>query len=926
MKSTARRLGYSAVLLFVLVSMACNLSLPGLPGMPTATPTATALPLPPAIVETVPPVGSQIALQSPLTIYFSEPMERASVEAAFTSSDASQFLFNWLDDSTLSVTPAQPLPGDAQVSFTLGVGAKTLRNGLTLPREITLAYRTAGLLRLAQVLPAPQAQAVSPASAVVAAFNQPVVPLGADAASQPAGFTLEPAANGRGEWLNTSTYAFYPDPGLAGGADYTIRVNPALKSSAGTPLDASAANLTWAFHTALPEVLSVTPDQARRLDLDAKFEVTFNQPMDRASVESAFALRAPDGSSVPGTFDWNDRGSVVSFTASGGLLARATVYTLTVGADSRSLGGKNIGRDFQVEYATYGRFSFNGANIPDGGVRPTDEGLVLILGAPLNVPQGTDPSTLLRIEPTPSFFSVSPDGEKLAIYGQFDAGQLYTLILPASLADQWGQTLGQEARFTFREPDANPALDYGNYGQELFTRPDDPLISLRAVNINTLILSRGTLSLDDFLRLETDYQFRQSYAPADNTTWLINPNLPLNNNQPVALSLSEGPLTPGLYYINIDSPDLAQKNIYNNTRFLLSSNLNVTVKASATEALVWAVDLRTQTPAANASLRLFDDKGGRIASGQTDSNGLWRAALPEGASAAYAVIGNPGDDLFGIGGAEWHAGINPWDFGLQFDESGPHTVGYLYSDRPVYRPGDTVHFRGVLRSLYDGRYSNTSAASISLHLVSPNSPLADQQVTLSPGGTFSGEFLLPEKAVPGGYNLNIDLGDNGYFPGSNLYFDVADYRKPEINLAVDLQPAQAKNGDQLTGTLHAEYFFGAPVADLPFTWQVYSRSVGFSLPEFNTGLYSSNWLSSGGNLGIPYMNGEGRTDASGNFSIPLNNLKIDDTADLTLEITATESGGLPVSARATATLHPQFLLHRHPPADLGRAGWQCPDL
>ena len=47
-------------------------------------------------------------------------------------------------------------------------------------------------------------------------------------------------------------------------------------------------------------LVNISPALGSQLDLDPKITVTFNQPMDKASVESNFSLRAPDGSQVPG--------------------------------------------------------------------------------------------------------------------------------------------------------------------------------------------------------------------------------------------------------------------------------------------------------------------------------------------------------------------------------------------------------------------------------------------------------------------------------------------------------------------------------------------------------------------------------------------------------------------------------------------------
>lgn len=909
------------ILSFILIlSLACSLNLPGAPTAtpPAPSPTPTALPLPPAIIETVPPPGSQIGLQSPLAIYFSEPMERASVEAAFRSPNASQFLFQWLDDATLQITPAQPFLADDRIEITLGVGAKTAK-GLALPREVTLSYRTPGLLTVSQVLPAPQAQSVTPDSAVVVAFNQPVVPLGADSASLPAGFTLEPAASGRGEWLNTSTYIFYPDPSLSGGVDYTVRVNPSLKSTAGTPLDPSTPNLAWSFQTALPEVLEISPQSGDFIGIDARIDVTFNQPMDAASVEAAFALRGPEGSKVPGTFSWNERGTVVTFTASGGPLPRQTAYALTIGAEARSRGGAPLGQDVQAQFSTYPPFQFEGANIPEGGTRSYPEGLFLSFSAPLTIPKGADLSELLILSPRSESFGAVVDGNTINIYGGFEAGQTYTLTLPASLSDQWGQTLGQDVQFTFREPDAQPSLEYGSWMEELFTRPAEPVLSVRAVNVQTILISRGTLTLDEFLRLDSDYNFRQNFVPPDNETWTLRPNLPRNLNKPVEFRLSEGPLTPGLYMVQIDSPDISYRT--RNMRLLVSSDVNVTVKASVTEVLAWAVDLRSGQPVSFATARVYDEKGAQIASGQTDANGLWRGEITSGASARMVVIGKPGEEQFGIGSPDWNLGVSPFDFGLRFEPGGPRPVAYLYTDRPIYRPGDVVSFRGVLRSQYDGRYSLVNTKKLGLRLSNPNGVDEEQTVGLSELGTFNGQFRLSEKAVPGWYYISIDMGGDQWLEGGSIALQVADYRKPEINLSVQLQPNPAQSGQALTGVVRAGYFFGAPAADLPFQWTLYSRQDYFSIPSFSTGIYEGGWFSLGRRFGDVSQSGEGRTDANGRFVIPLENIEVNDTTELTLEITATESGGFPVSARATLTVHPDsFYIGVRPQVWFGQAG------
>jgi uncharacterized protein YfaS (alpha-2-macroglobulin family) len=941
-------LWHLAVFLLILVSLACNLSLPGLPSATPVPPTATPVPLPPAIVETVPPVGSEIPLQGLITVFFSEKMDRPSVEAALTGDFPGGFVFSWVDDATLTLAPKAALPPQTKVTFTLAATAKSTA-GLAALEPAVFSYQTPGPLKVAQILPAAMASDVSPDSAVVVAFNQPVVPLGADAAALPAGLTLDPAAPGKGEWLNTSTYLFRADPGLAGGVQYTARVNPKLVSTSGMALDATSQGTTWVFTAALPKVESFAvksksgatfetngavgrntgqnvPIRARagesnQLPPDPEIEITFNQPMDKASVEAGLVLTGPTGP-VPGAFDWNEKFSVVTFTPAA-LLERASGYTLTVSGEARAKGGVTLGQETRKAYQTIPAFAVQDTSFSSGGTRFQRSPLQITFTAPFAKYSQAELESLITVSPKAAYVNYYLDGLTLQVNDSFQPGQTYRLTFSGALKDRWGQTLGQDYVFTFTEGDAQPSLNFGNYEQVLFTRPEDPAIAVQAVNLNTLTVSRGSMSLDDFLRTQTDYNFRQTYTPADMQTWSVRTGLARNDSQPVTINLSDSPLTPGFYFTSLDSPDLPPGQT--NLRTLVVSSLNVTLKTSPTEALLWAVDWRTQAPAQNIAVALYDSKGGRIASGQTDEKGLWRGSLPAGVEDGplSAILGQPGDDQFGMASSGWGQGISPWDFGLSMDTSGPRPEVYVYTERPVYRPGDVVSYRGILRNGYDGRYTDSPISSVTLTWYGPNGKLSEQpDVTVSGYGTFNGTFKLAANAVPGGYNLSV--ASNGKdLPGGSLYFQVADYRKPELNLSVKLSPDPAKNGQPITATVTAAYFFGAPVADLPFTWNLYTRSSYFSIPEFSTGIPNSRWLTmgEGGQFGPSSQSGEGRTDANGSFTLPLDDLKVADTTEITLEITASESGGFPVSARTTALVHPEsFYIGVRPDAWVGQAG------
>ena len=183
--------------------------------------------------------------------------------------------------------------------------------------------------------------------------------------------------------------------------------------------------------------------------------------------------------------------------------------------------------------------------------------------------------------------------------------------------------------------------------------------------------------------------------------------------------------------------------------------MNLTFKLGATEALVWAVDLPSQTPVANAPVTIYDDAGNVIGSGTTDENGLWKGTINAyGHPRSMPCLAAPGDENFGLAVNNWGWGINAWNFGYSQQVQPPHTKIYMYTDRPIYRPGQTVYFRGVARQAFNGRYELPPVNTIPLSLKDANgTQLSNFDMQLSPYGTFNGEFKLSEDAVPGYYTF-----------------------------------------------------------------------------------------------------------------------------------------------------------------------------
>ena len=323
----SRQIIFIIPIILIILSLSCALPFSGSqtttspssthpPTMPPVSPTPTPQPLPPALVESNPPVGAEIPSDGSITLFFNQPMDHASVESALASDLSRDINADWLDSSTLIVSPITALESGTKFDIQISTSARST-SGMELLEPIKLDFKTAGDLHLTQTLPEPDTIDVDPSSAIVTAFNQPVVPLGAESETLPEAFTVKPDNQGYGEWINTSTYIFYPEPPLGGGQTYTVTLNEELRSSAGSSLEDADS---WSFTTAQPRLVSIEPETEIPLRLDDEFVFTFNQPMDTLSVGANFNLTAMDGTPVSGEIDWNEDTTIYTFTHARNLL------------------------------------------------------------------------------------------------------------------------------------------------------------------------------------------------------------------------------------------------------------------------------------------------------------------------------------------------------------------------------------------------------------------------------------------------------------------------------------------------------------------------------------------------------------------------------------------------------------------------------
>lgn len=242
------------------------------------------------------------------------------------------------------------------------------------------------------------------------------------------------------------------------------------------------------------------------------------------------------------------------------------------------------------------------------------------------------------------------------------------------------------------------------------------------------------------------------------------------------------------------------------------------------EMLLYTVNRKSGEPYGGMNIEVIKGKK-TVVKGNADNNGVMRAKLPkpketeegdepaddEGDGNNATLIMATGKNQFAI------SDMDAFYFFDNFEGDNGKLTGYLYTDRPVYRPNQKVYFKGILREMGEDGYKVPSGTA-HVTIEDPNGgKILEKDLPLSPRGSFSGEADLAEEAPTGGYSIVAEANGSE----SRYYFEVDEYKKPEYKVTVSAPKKFVGVGEKTNFTIEAKYFFGAPVNNADVKFYIY---------------------------------------------------------------------------------------------------------
>jgi uncharacterized protein YfaS (alpha-2-macroglobulin family) len=674
--------------------------------------------------------------------------------------------------------------------------------------------------------------------------------------------TLQPAVRGFWKWASAARLEFIPDENYQPNTQYKLTLAPDIAVAAGLTFR-GPRTLTFTAEPFRVESAQLfrerPPGPERRYVVKGSFE--FNYPVDPPafgqSLSVALARRGP----VAVTIETQNPSQLLSFqtepiaaddhdekitaTLKAGLLPVTGGTALT--ADERRETAIPA-----IERLAIGRVQLESRK---------EQRLVRI-----DVSDEVAPDDLRRaltITPEVADLAISSEGRRLLLTGRWEFGQTYKLKIQASLTSTSGLVLEREFSRSLRVDDIEPYLEIAGAGNYLSLRGERKL-AIETVNVDKLTVELDRVypnNLVHFLQAQSlsggggypygrprRYGGHGGYGRAELAGYganLYRRDLAVSETErnrlvvtPVNLNDVLASDSRGIFRLSVRKED--ERGLAD-AKWVVATDLGLVVKTSESELLAAVASIQRLEPLAGVDVRILSYNNQVLARGKTDAQGLVSLRLPRAADRGqqpFVVAATAGGDMSFLVFDDTRIPTGDLDVGGVTQPTSGFEA-FLYADRGVHRPGDTVHLAWMVRDI---ERRAPPEFPLMLRVLSPQGrEFTSVRVTSGREGSGESALDIPAWAPTGNYVAQLMLDEETAIGRHVLRIEefIPDRMKVDVDVRVDgREPDLVRPGQDVAITATAMTLFGPPAAERDAVAAITYLPVPITLkdwPQFHCG-------------------------------------------------------------------------------------------
>ncbi len=471
------------------------------------------------------------------------------------------------------------------------------------------------------------------------------------------------------------------------------------------------------------------------------------------------------------------------------------------------------------------------------------------------------------------------------IKGEFLGSQSYTLNVKKGLKSVFGRELTEDYSQVVSFSDPVPGISFIEHNAIYLSTRGERNLGVNIVNVPKVKISvfkifenniqhylRQGQNWDYYYDGETEeysdyytWQFDENYGKPILTKEIQTRSLQKSGNISLLnLDLNElnfNDSYKGLYLVKVEASD---KKYIQDVQLLSLSDLGMIVKEGASDIMVFVNSLRDATPVKGAKLDFISSNNQKVYSAVSDNNGVAIFKNVKQVAAGFKlsmVTARYENDFNFVIFDKTRVETSRFDVGGKRTDNVNYDV-FIYGDRDLFRPGDTVHINTIVRT---PRWEVVKDIPVKIRLLAPNGrEYLNQRHQLNASGAAETRFFIPKQAMTGSYLVEVYSANDVLLASKRI--SVEEFVPDRIKVTTHLAKAVYLPAEAINLEITAENLYGTPAGGRRFETEIRLKRKQLSsktLPDYSFNVESKN---------IPTLASvmqQGTTDASGKAAATL---------------------------------------------------------
>lgn len=760
-------------------------------------------------------------------------------------------------------------------------------------------------------------------------------------------FTIEPPLKGVFRWYGTSLLSFESSDKVIPQKAYTVRINPKTKSAGGKTI---TGNLTYSFYSEKLKMLSVVPGYESMkkgvyVDYDnvplkevRDIGIYFNSPVNIKTIQKYLNVSSTSGGHYKYTAALEDNNVVhLKLVDTAEQIHEGDTITVRLGEGACSE-EDGVKTDFvqRFEFETIKPFAVEFIDSdPDYFGDDVINPAVIVFNSPIK--DGTEAEIAKHIttsiQKTLTAKNIFIRGSQIAVSGlpvKYESE--YTLTLEGGITDIYDRTLtlSRPQTYTVKVGKAKSYVNYRGSGLKMLEAQFAPRLAFEFQNVKqgSVYSVKPLTHADGSVNWGEGKKVNLYGAFPDNRKILnvvdLAPFLDKSGAEYHGAAQFNAKVSYEYFYRDWKTEELKSEISSDENELTVQvTDLGATARYGYNKAAVLVTSLKTGKAAAGAEVTLFSlpwnmnnsdtlvKKGERVEIGtaKTDASGLAVVEYRRLSNSNVYIEAKTDDDciVYSADGSHniWSGDVESSSRPINAPDS--HMTAFIFSDRGLYKPGETVTFRGIDRTLRLGEYTPYSGGKYTVNFEESS---WDPEVfvtlngTTSKNGTFWGTAKIPEDIKPGTYDLTYRR--DGKSNGSVCQIQVQFFERLRFEVASSIPAVPYYSGDSVSADIQAKYLGGGNLngAAYSVSWSreaasFYPKAAAFSDMRFGPQLGYDSYTQ------LDEEDGVLSDDGKASVSVKTGGEKIKGMPySYRMEADVSDAGGQNIAAISRALVHP----------------------